>query len=83
MASPQGELLAHTARTWGQRPSAMLGLTDPVVAYALDEALALVLRIREMEARQSAKDRRHDPPPGTRFAADADHEDDDWVPPDE
>lgn len=30
--------LCVTAKTFGQRPSAMLGITDPYTAYCLDEA---------------------------------------------
>ena len=36
-------LLAATARTFGQRPSSLLGITEPRVALDLDEALHLVL----------------------------------------
>lgn len=43
VASDEGLRCAISARTWGQRPSALLGITEPVVAYAVDEALALRL----------------------------------------
>jgi hypothetical protein len=35
--------LALTARTFGQRPSDLIGVPDPVVALVVDEALALRL----------------------------------------
>lgn len=41
--SHEGLLCALTARTFGQRPSVLLGIDDPVVAYAVDEALAMRL----------------------------------------
>lgn len=41
--SGEGLLCAISARTWGCRPSALLGIDDPVVAYAVDEALSLRL----------------------------------------
>ena len=43
VASDEGLRCALSARTWGTRPSALLGITEPVVAYAVDEALALRL----------------------------------------
>ena len=40
VGSERGLLLGLQARMWGQRPSALVGLSDePVVAFALDEAL--------------------------------------------
>lgn len=43
VASDEGLRCGLAARTWGTRPSTMLGIVDPVVAYAIDEALALRL----------------------------------------
>jgi hypothetical protein len=44
--------LALTAKTWGVRPSSLIGVTDPVVALALDEALAV--RLYQQAASQPA-----------------------------
>ncbi len=57
------------AKTWGGRPSDMAGISDPVVAYAFDDALfhrVLAAMPREGQAA---------PPPGQRFANDADYAD--------
>lgn len=43
MATDQALEKALEARMWGQRPSTLLGIQDPVVASALDEALAVRL----------------------------------------
>jgi hypothetical protein len=69
-------MLARTAQTFSQRPSQMLGLTEPLVALALDEALALRLLV---ESPASAAGRsRHNLPEGQVFATDADFDDSDW-----
>lgn len=61
-----------------------MGLADDVVAFALDEALATRLAIREEKALREAFgqarsphgfDRRKDPPDGLRWATEADYDD--------
>ena len=52
------------------RPSALLGITEPLVALALDEALALRLRVERQQSR-GVRD-------GLPYATEADFEDDDW-----
>ena len=44
--------MALTAQKFGCRPSSLAGIEDPVVAYALDEALAVRLAANEAEARE-------------------------------
>lgn len=44
-------VLARTAETWHQRPSTLLALSDPVVALALDEALAARLAMADRDQR--------------------------------
>lgn len=58
-----------TAQRWGQTPSRSLGLSDDVVAYALDEALATRVEVEELRA---AKDRPDKLPAGQRYATEAD-----------
>lgn len=53
-----------TAKAWQTRPSALLGLEDDVIAYAIDEALA----IRELASQQ----RPSQLPPGMRYESVAD-----------
>jgi hypothetical protein len=51
MKSDEGLRCAISARTWGTRPSTLLGIPDPVVAYAVDEALAMRLATLGMKRR--------------------------------
>lgn len=48
-------LLAQTAKMFTSRPSTMLGPLPPLVALALDEALALRLLLSEKKAIEDAK----------------------------
>ena len=50
--SDEGYLCAISARTWGTRPSELLGIGDPVVGYAVDEALAIRLVLGKDSARK-------------------------------
>ena len=43
-----------TGRTFGRLPSELLGVVDPVVAYAVDEAVALRLKFDGERARDAA-----------------------------
>jgi len=52
VAGSTATLVGLTAKTFGTRPSVLLGVPDPVVAYALDEAIALRLLFDEQRARQ-------------------------------
>lgn len=40
-------MLHSMAESYGQRPSAILGLSDPVAAFQFDEALFLRARVEE------------------------------------
>lgn len=51
IGSDEGLRCALSARTWGTRPSILLGITEPVVAYAVDEALALRLLLQQRTSR--------------------------------
>jgi hypothetical protein len=53
--SPAAMTLAGTAQRFGQRPSSLLGLRDPVVALALDQALAVRLAIDEDRRAREAR----------------------------
>lgn len=59
-----------TAKTFGARPSELLGLSDPVVAYAVDEAVAIRLRADEQRAEQAAGKGSIDPNQRYETAAD-------------
>lgn len=81
VASDAAVRLATTAAKWGQRPSQMLGLTEPVTALALDEALAVRLTIEEMRAMTQGSKRQQAAnlpgqqlPEGMRYATEADLE---------
>lgn len=50
--SDEGMLCALTARTFGQRPSALLNIADPVIGYAVDEALMLRLALTKPDRQQ-------------------------------
>lgn len=66
MPSAQALLLAHNARTWGTRPSELLGLTEPLVALLIDDALAL--RLAQQQREDGAQPRADAPlPPGMRY----------------
>lgn len=54
-----------TAKMFGTRPSELLGLADPVVALALDEAVAL--RVIYEERRAQTKPGKGAIPPGQRY----------------
>lgn len=56
--------MAVQARTWGVRPSALLTISEPVVALALDDAL-----LQRLIAAQRSTAPRADvpPPPGSRY----------------
>lgn len=45
--SPQFLVTARMARLYRQRPSALLGIPDPYVAYCVDEAAAWLLSQKE------------------------------------
>ena len=49
--------VARTADRWGSRPSQLLGIGEPVVAFAVDEALAIRLQLAELEAQDEARRR--------------------------
>lgn len=67
--------MAKTAQTWQARPSDLLRVVDDVTAYALDEALALRLQVDHLaQLRRPAAPK--PPPPGTRWATEADYPDD-------
>lgn len=42
--------MARTAQAWQTRPSALLSEDDEVIAFLLDEALALRLRVEELNS---------------------------------
>jgi hypothetical protein len=48
--SPQARLLDRTARRYGTRPSALLGIEDRALALDLDSALALRAHTEDDEA---------------------------------
>ena len=52
MASPDALLIAQTAKTWGRSPSDYLEVVDPVLRYAVDEAIAMRFAIAQAEARK-------------------------------
>lgn len=54
--------LAHTAKTFGQRPSSLLRLTDEVIALDFDCAAALVLIQAEAKALKGDDDDDNDDP---------------------
>ena len=58
-------MLAQTAQLFGQRPSALLGVTDPRLALVLDDALAQ--RLLAHQAAQQRPGRYSPPPPGTTY----------------
>jgi hypothetical protein len=66
----------RTARHWGTRPSLLLGEADPVVAFALDEALAVADDIAMRRASEAVKPDAVAPPDDQRFAGDEDYADD-------
>lgn len=61
IASDEGLRCAISARTWATRPSQLLGIAEPVVAYAVDEALAL--RLTLLQRRPAAASRKDPLPP--------------------
>lgn len=66
-----------TARMWGTRPSRLLAMEDDVVAYALDEALALRIALEANQpAAPATRSRLKGPaiPEGTRYLTVADIE---------
>lgn len=67
--------MAHTAQAWATRPSALLGMTDEVHGFLLDEALAVRLTIETRRATERKP--RGALPPGFRWATEADYPDDD------
>ncbi len=54
---------------WGQRPSEMAGIADPVVAFAVDDALFHRVLLAMPKPDQQ------EPPPGQRFANESDYAD--------
>jgi hypothetical protein len=66
----------RTARHWGTRPSQLLGEADAVVAFALDEALAVADVIAMRKASEAANPDAVAPPDDQRFAGDDDYADD-------
>lgn len=54
LTTSQATLLAATAQRFGQRPSSLLGLTEPRVALDLDQALHIVLAKAERAAVQAS-----------------------------
>ena len=71
----EGLMAALSAKEWATRPSALLAITDPQLAYLVDDALALRLRL---ESGRGGQRSRHEPPAGQRFATDGDFDDSDW-----
>lgn len=65
VASPAAISIGLTAKMFGQRPSSLLDVHDPVVALALDEAVALRLTYAEQAQRSSKA--KGDIPPGQRY----------------
>lgn len=65
MASPEGLALAVQADRWKVAPASLIGNLDPVVAYALNDALLHRLLAAEAEERRRSKNPSHgDIPPG-------------------
>ena len=62
MESEEALLLAARARAFGGDPSSRLTISDPVVAYALDDAL-----FHRLIAAQPSKPGAEKLPPGTRY----------------
>ena len=65
--------MARTAQAWASRPSTLMGMGDEVMAFWLDEALALRLDIEALRAIDEGK--RGPLPPGLRWASEADYDD--------
>lgn len=63
MTSDEGLLAAMQARMWHARPSSLVTISDPVLAYVVDDALMH----RLLEAQRSRKPGAETLPPGTRF----------------
>lgn len=53
MGTDEGLLLALNAKVWRVRPSSLVTISDPAVALAVDDALALRLRQMEIEAQRT------------------------------
>jgi hypothetical protein len=66
----------RTAKHWGTRPSLLLGEADPVVAFALDEALAVADDIALRKEAEAVRPDAVAPPDDQRFAGDDDYADD-------
>lgn len=62
--------LALTGKAFGKLPSELIGVPDPVIAYAVDEALALRLLFDEQAARR--KKSKGSIPDGQRYETPAD-----------
>lgn len=60
-------ILGMTAKTFATRPSLLLGVGDPVVAYALDESIAMRLIYEERRAQDGARSKPGLLPPGQRY----------------
>jgi hypothetical protein len=50
--------IGRTAERFGQRPSLLVGLAEPLLALQLDEAIALRLTKADLEARRAMSDQR-------------------------
>jgi len=57
--SPRMRDLAWTARTFGQRPSALLAIADPMLALELDLAAAQTLALDLQTAREDNGEEEH------------------------
>ena len=55
MSSPEALRLARTAQAFHRPPSSWLHLDDDVVAYAVDEALAVLLVIDDRRGQEEAR----------------------------
>ena len=68
--------MTRTAKHWGTRPSLLLGERDDVVAFALDEALAVS---DDIALRWASEQKPKDPidwlQPGERLATEDDYQD--------
>jgi hypothetical protein len=73
VTSDEGLMLALQAARWHVRPSSIVQVSEPLVALALDEALAERLAQRELEEARRRKNPSHGYiEPGTRYEEPAD-----------
>jgi len=70
--------VAQTAQMWsGCRPSDLLALRDPVIAFLMDEALGTRLLVSKLRANAASQSRKGGPGlgKGLRYATEADYGD--------